>query len=156
MYTEQLSQALAIADVINFTAANNTNLNSIGVDMSQGKRLLWVIGNAGLGAAGTIDGRLQSSATSTFSVVHNIAGTNLAQIKTTSSPSGNNLISTVEVRAEYVQQQNNGDRYVRLQLTTGGNVLTGLWANAYLGEAEQKPASQYNLNSSYLQQQVVQ
>ena len=155
MFTEQLTQGLSVIDVINFSAANNTNLNSIGVDMSLFKRVIFVIGNGGLGAAGTIDGRLQSAALSNFATVHNITGSNLAQINTTGTISGNNLTSTIEVRSDQVQQQNSGDRYVRLQLTTGGNALTGVWAVGLGGEAAQKPASNDNLNTKYLQQSVV-
>ncbi len=118
--------------------------------MGKFKRLMWIVAPAGLGAAGTIDGRLQSSANSNFTGVHNITGTNFTQIV------GNNLTSTVEVRADQVTQANAGDRYVRLQLTTAGNVLTGVAAVGLGGEAEQKPAGpNYDLNTTYVQQRVV-
>ncbi len=146
---EQMTEGLAIADVINSAANNNTNTNSAGVDMSKGKRVRYfVISAAGIGAAGTIDGRLQSGPNSNFNVVHNLTGTNLTQIN------ANNIISTVEVRADQVTQQNAGDRYVRLQLTGGGNSVT-VQAFGLLGDTEQKPASQYNLNSSYIGSTIV-
>ena len=148
-FNENLTQALSYIDVINFNAANNTNLNSIGVDMSKFKRILYVVQNGGIGAAGTIDGRLQCSANSNFNTITNISGTNLTQI------TANNVAETVEVRADQVTNANANARYVRLQLTTGGNALTGVWATGIGSQSEQAPASQYNLNTTYLAVGVV-
>ena len=149
MYMEQLTQGLSIQDVVNITNNNNTNTNSTGIDMSKFKRILYIIQNLGLGAAGTIDGRLQSAANANFNAnVHNITNSNLTQI------TANNVLATIEVRADQVQQQNPGDRYVRLQLTGGGNALNFV-AIGLGGEAEQKPASQYDLNTTFVAQRVV-
>jgi hypothetical protein len=145
MYSEQMSQGLSVADVANTQNINNTNLNSIGIDMSKFHRALFVIQCGSLGAAGTVDGRLQSSAQSNFNVVHNIANSNLTQIVV------NNALATIEVRADQVQA---GDQFVRCQLTGGGNsVVVGIIGLA--GEANHKPASANNLNNTYLSQQVV-
>ena len=143
MYTEQLTQKLAYIDVINSQSVNNTSVSSLGVDMGRVKRLLYIITPTNVGAAGTIDGRLQSSATSNFATAHNIANSNFTQL------TANNVATTVEVRADQVVGGNAGDRYVRLNLTGGGNAVT-VTAIGLGGDAEQCPASQYNLNTTYL------
>jgi hypothetical protein len=145
MQQEQLTQALSVADVINAQSVNNTNVNSIGIDMSKFKRALFVIQCASLGAAGTVDGRLQSSANSNFNVVHNVSNSNLTQI------TANNALATIEVRAD---QLTAGDQFVRLQLTGGGNALT-VGAMGLGGEAVHKPGNAADLNSTYLSQRVV-
>lgn len=153
MYSEQVTQRLALIDVINSQSVNNASVSSIGVDMSKFKRVLFVIQAASLGAAGTLDGRLQSAAASNFATPHNISGTNLTQITTSTTP-GNNAVATIEVRADQVTNANSGDRYVRLNLTGGGNAIT-VGAIGLGADAEQSPASQYNLNNTYVSQTVV-
>ncbi len=148
-YTETLTQGLALVDTINFSTTNSTNFNSGGFDFSHFKRAIYLIQNGGLGAAGTVDGRLQSSPNANFNVVHNIAGTNLTQIVT------NLAAATIEIRSDQITNANAGDRYLRLQLTSGGNTLTGVWATGFGGEAIQKPGSQYGLNTMFLGQTVV-
>jgi hypothetical protein len=149
MYQEQLTQGLAVVDVLNSQSVNNASVSSLGVDMSKFKRVIFYLGNGGVGAAGTIDARLQSAASSGFSSgVHNMAGSNIAQITT------NNVWASIEVSAERVQALNPGDRYVRLNLTGGGNAVT-VYMLALGGEAAQKPASNSGLNTTYLGQTVV-
>jgi hypothetical protein len=145
VYTEQLTQALSVCDVINTQSVNNTNVNSIGIDLSKFHRALFVIQAGGVGNAGTIDGRLQSSANSNFSGVTNIANSNLAQITTA------NALATIEVRADQVATT---DRYVRLQLTGGGNAVT-VGAIGLGAEAGHKPGNAADLNTTYLSQRVV-
>lgn len=149
MFSETLTQGLAIMDVVNLTNNNNTNTNSSGIDCSKVKRILYVIQNVGLGSAGTIDGRLQASANSNFNVLTNLSGTNLTQITT------NNVIATIEVRADQVTSQSAGARYVRLQLTGGGNALNFV-AIGYGAQSEQAPAGpNYDVNSSFIAQRLV-
>jgi hypothetical protein len=151
MYSEQMSQGLSVADVVNTQNINNTNLNSIGIDMSKFHRALFVIQCGSLGAAGTVDGRLQSCFEANFAAnVNNIANSNLTQINVSTTP-GNNAVATIEVRADQIAAT---DRYVRCQLTGGGNsVVVGIIGLA--GEAIHKPGSANNLNNTYLSQQVV-
>jgi len=145
MYMEQLTQGLSVADVANTQNINNTNLNSIGIDMSKFHRAMFVIQCGSLGSAGTVDGRLQSSANSNFNGVHNIANSNLTQIVV------NNALATIEVRAD---QLTTGDQFVRCQLTGGGNsVVVGIIGLA--GEAIHKPGDLNDLSNTYLSQRVV-
>ncbi len=132
MMQEQLSQALSLADVFNYATVTNVSMNTLGIDMSRFKRALWLITGVGIGAAGTIDGRLQSALNSNFNVLHNITGSNITQI------TANGVMATVEVRADQVTQQNTGDRYVRLQGTGGGNPVTFAMVG-FGSEAVQKP-----------------
>jgi len=147
---EQLTQGLSVIDVLNSQNANNASVNSaVGVDMQKFRRVLFVIQAGSLGAAGTLDGRLQSSASSTFaSGVHNITNSNLTQV------TANNAVATIEVSADLVSFYNQGDRYVRLNLTAGGNAIV-VAALALGGEAVEKPAKNNDLNTTYLSQRVV-
>jgi hypothetical protein len=143
---EQLTQGLSVADVLNQQTVSNASIASIGIDMTKFRRVMFVVQAASLGAAGTLDGRLQSCAQANFaSGVHNIANSNCAQI------TANNALATVEVRDD---QLSAGDRYLRLQLTGGGNAIT-VGAVGLGGEAEEKPAKASDLNSTYLSQRVV-
>jgi hypothetical protein len=142
-YTEQMTQKLSYCDVINSQSVNNTSVSSIGVDMSKFKRVLFIITPTNVGAAGTVDGRLQSAAATSFASPHNIANSNFTQL------TANNVATTVEVRADQVVGNTAGDRYVRLNLTGGGNAVT-VGAIGLGSDSEQKPASQYNLNTTYL------
>jgi hypothetical protein len=148
---EQLSQALSVADVLNQQSVNNASVASAGIDMSKFRRALYVIQAGSLGAAGTLDGRLQSCKYSAFnSGINNIASTNLTQITTGTTP-GNNAVATIEVRDD---QLTAGDRYLRLQLTGGGNAIT-VGAVGLAAEADYKPASAQDVSNTYLSQRVV-
>jgi hypothetical protein len=152
---EQLTQGLSVIDVLNSQTITNASASSqVGVDMQKFRRVLFIIQAGALGAAGTLDGRLQSSASSTFaSGVHNVTNSNLTQINVNTTPY-NNAIATIEVSADLVNFYNQGDRYVRLNLTGGGNAIT-VAALALGGEAVEKPAKNNDLNTTYLSQRVV-
>lgn len=80
--------------------------------------------------------------------MHNIANTNLAAI------TANTVVATVELMDTNVEEYNYNDRYVRLALVGSVNSLTA-GAVGLGAEAEFKPASKNNLNTTYLNQQVV-
>ena len=139
---------------MNYQTVTNTSASSIGINLANFKRVMFVIFAPSLGAAGTLDGRLQSSANSNFNVVHNIANTNLTQILTASTP-GNNALATIEVRVDQVVQANANDQYVRLNLTGGGNAIT-VGAIGLGTSSPHKPDNLLNdLNNTYLSQRVV-
>jgi hypothetical protein len=143
-----LTESIAICDRLNTTNVNNVSVNTIGVDMSKFKRVLWVVENHGLNAAGTIDGRVQICANSNFNTPVNMTGTNLNQM------TANFKVQTVEVRQDQVVAAGAGNKYARLQLTGGGNALNlsaiGLGVHSVYG-----PANQFQLNTSYLDTPVV-
>jgi len=142
-FTEELTQGLAIADVINRVNNDNTNTNSIGVDMSRFKRGLYIVINSG--GTGTINGRLQAAANANFNVLSNITGSNLNATNTV------NGVQTVEIRSDQLPANT---RYVRLQLT-GSAAAVNVSALGLFGESHYKPASQFNLNASTVLGQVV-
>lgn len=148
MYSEQLSQQLSFCDVLNITNINNGAYNTIGVDMSKFRRVLFVIVAHGLNAAGLIDARLQSASAAAFSTPVNMTGTNITQI------SKNYTVTTIEVRGDQVVQQNAGHRYVRCNITGSGNALNAT-VLAFGDASAQKPASQFDLNTSYLNEKIV-
>lgn len=147
MYNEQVSQAGALMDWIIFTNAAAASYNSAnGIDMSKFKRAIWYIQTGLFTASATLDARVQSSTNATFGAgVHNVSGTNITQMVNTAP----NTFTKVEVRAEYIQQQNPGDRYVRLNTTVGTAAVNyGVLGLGF--ESEQKPASQYENTTSVL------
>ena len=134
--------------MLNSQTITNASVQSTGIDMSKFKRAMWIVFSSSLGAAGTLTGQLQSSPNSNFTNNHNISQSNLT------TTAVNNGIFTVEVRADQVQGQNAGDRYVRLNLTGAVNAITA-WALGLGAEAQQKPAGgNYDLNSTWVTQRV--
>lgn len=149
MFTETLTQRQAIADVFNSaTTSNNTVNSSQTIDMSKFKRAIYYAYISSV-ASGAINFQLQSSAQSNFNVAHNIAGTLTANL----NASNNSQWVSLEVRADQVVSANAADRYVRLSAQTNGN--TTFLALGLGSDSEQGPASQYNLNSTFIAAQAV-
>ena len=147
-YTAQFSEETTLVDKINYGTVTNASVNSLGVNMANVERVVYKIEAINMGAAGTIDARLQGSAASNFSTVTNLTGTNITQMTT------NNTTTWVEIRSDQLAQAKAGLQYVRLNLTGGGNAVTCI----VYGEGKdcsQRPASAFNLNTSYLAQQLV-
>lgn len=141
-FLEPLTQCLSVQDVLNYQTVNNASVSSNGIDMSKFTRVMYQIQVPSLGLAGTVDARLQASSTSTFAAVTNITNTNLTQI-TVSSTVNNNAVATIEVRGDQLAELGNNLRYVRLNLTGGGNALT-VAAVGWGACAEQGPAQFYD------------
>jgi hypothetical protein len=150
MYTEQLTQALAQVDQIMPSNAAAGTVNSTGIDMSKNRRALYVLELGAMTASSTVNAVLQSCSASSFaSNVHNMTG---GTVNLTTSNA--NQVVTFETTDEGVQNQNAGDRYVRLQ------VIVGTAAANYAvvgvgGEANHKPASLQNNTTTVSQQLVV-
>lgn len=142
-FTEEMTQKIAIVDVINRVNNDNTNSNSIGVDMSRFRRILYIVQNSG--GTGTINGRLQASANANFNVLTNITGSNLNATNTV------NGLQTTEVRADQLPANT---RYVRLQIT-GSAAAVNIAAIGLATDANYNPANQFNLNASTVLGQVV-
>lgn len=148
-FYENLTQALAYADVLNYASLNNTTATSLGIDMSKFKRAIFFVNlwttTAG---TGTVDGRLQGSANSNFTGNTNITGTNITQL------TANNTGTSVEIRADQLINFNSLYRYVRLHVTTATNACTASGIGLG-GDAVQSPASNANLNSTFLATQTI-
>jgi hypothetical protein len=150
MYTETLTQALGQLDQIQPSNTAASTVNSSGIDLSKNRRVLYVLEVGAMGASSTVNAILQSSASSTFaSGVHNLTG---GTVNLTTSNA--NQVITFETTEEAVQNQNAGDKYVRLQVIVGtaaSNIaVVGLGA-----EANHKPASNQNNTTTVSQQLVV-
>ena len=142
MYTEQLTQALSLADFIPpANTANSATPNySTGIDISKFKRVMYEIQIGAITGAGTVDAKLQSAAASNFASAHNITGSNITQVTNA------NTRVTIEVRSDEVQQLNAGDRYVRLAVTIGANSVV-FGATGWGGSAEHRPANANDPNT---------
>ncbi len=119
--------------------------------MSKFKRALYIISvSSTVAGTGTVDARLQGSANSNFTSNTNISGTNITQITV------NNVATTVEIRSDQLTQATPVAqmaaapyRYVRLHLTAATNAATISVIGLAL-DPEQSPASQNNLNTTFL------
>jgi hypothetical protein len=131
MYTEQLSQALSIAGTeIDPVSQGAGTVTSGAVDMSKFHRIMCVLMVGNVGAAGTVDAKLQQSATGSGGWT-DIAGSNITQV------TASNKVVTLEIRYD---QLTAGQRYVRLSITVGVNAVL-IAALPIGGEAVEKPAS---------------
>src|SRR5262249_8976932 len=133
MYTEQLSQALSIAGTeIDPVAQAAGTVTTGGVDMSKFHRAIFVVMVGSVGAAGTVDAKLQTSPVSNFaSGVADVAGSNITQV------TAGNKVVTLEVRADPVPAR---ARYARPSAPVGVNAFF-LAALAIGGEAAMKPGN---------------
>jgi hypothetical protein len=139
MYTEQLSQGLALIATIH-PASYSAKTSSDGIDMKLFRRVMFVI-NSGVIGANTIAGVVTGSTdNSTFTTT--ITGKSLAA-GTFSGTVDNNHEAIIEVTAEECEAA--GVRYIRLDLTPSGAAL--LSAVALAGVVRYSPASDYNLAS---------
>lgn len=147
-YNESFAEGMAIVDKINYTTVTNQSISSIGVNMANAERVAFLIETINVGAAGTIDARLQACPAAAFSSgVVNLTGTNITQMTT------NNKTTLVEVRGDQLAQTGNTLQYVRLNITGGGNATT-MYAIGLAKDVSQRPASQFNLNSTYVSQEL--
>lgn len=142
MYTEQLSQALALGTPIHPVSQGVGTADSGGLDVQKFRRAMFVVNVGAVGAGGTVDAKLQESAdNSTFT---DLSGTGVSITQITTS----NKVATLEVRAGQLTK-----RYVRCRVTVGGNAVL-IAVNALGGEAVVKPGSQ-NDAAAVAQRQVV-
>jgi hypothetical protein len=150
MYTEQLTQQLAQVDQILPSNAAAGTTNSSGIDMSKNRRCLYVLEVGAMTASSTLNAILQSSAVANFaSGVHNMTGGTVNLANTNASQ-----VVTFETTEEAVQNQNAGDRYVRLQCVVG-TAAVNYSVVGQGGEANHKPASNQNNTTTVSQQLVV-
>ena len=131
MYTEQLSQALSVAGTeLDPVSQGAGTVQTGGVDLSKFHRSLFVLMVGSVGGGGTVDAKLQQSATGAGGWT-DVANSNITQVTV-----GNKIV-TLEIRPD---QLTAGQRYVRLSVTVGVNAVL-IAALALGGEAAQKPAS---------------
>jgi hypothetical protein len=132
MYTEQLTQALAVLGQVKSQTLNNSNDNCTDMDMSKVRRIMAVINVGAVTGGGSLSVKFQESKTAGGAYQDLVAyPASLTAI------TASNKVATLEVRED---QLDAGYRYVKLILTETGsqNVVCG--AIVLGGEAEAKPA----------------
>jgi hypothetical protein len=133
MMTEQLTQALSLANPIHPQVLNNATLNTAGIDMQQTRRAFFVLDIGAVVNGGSINAKLQESADNTS--WSDLAGANVSiTAKTTASK-----LETFEVRAGQLSK-----RYVRLQVAETGGQNVYVCAQAIGGQGIHKPNSANN------------
>ena len=142
MYTETLTQRLALMNGIAPQTLNNARLNSDGVDMQLSHKAMFILS---IGAnAGSISAWLQESADNSSWTANDTAGafanSGAANVSQTGLTTANKEY-TFEVRAD---QLTTGKRYVRLQIkeVNSQNVLVNV--TAYGDEGVHKPNNANN------------
>jgi len=131
MYMEQLSQALSIAAAeIDPVSQGVGTVTTGALDLARFHRVLCVLMVGNVGAAGTMDAKLQQAPTSGGAWT-DVAGSSITTV------TASNKVVTLEIRADQLAA---GQRYVRLSVTIGVNAVL-IAALALGGEAIQKPGS---------------
>ncbi len=135
MYTEELSEALSIAGAeIDPVSQAAGTVTTGAVDLSKFHRTIFMLMIGNVGSAGTVDAKLQQSATGSSSWT-DIANSSITQV------TASNKVVTLEIRPD---QLTAGQRYVRLSVTVGTNAVL-IAALAVGGEAIQKPGNANDL-----------
>ena len=150
-FTETLTQALSLQDVLNTATVTNataySGLTGGGVDMLKFKRAFFIVQPGAI--TGGLTAWLVGCATANIAATN----TNITGTSSTLSTTSNGVI-TLEVRSDQVTNLNSTYRYVRLALNTTN--ATTVAALGFGGEAIQKPGGpNYNLNTTFLPQQLV-
>ena len=125
MYTEQLTQQLAIVGVKHAISLNGTDTTITDVDIAKYKRLLFII-DCGV-ITTSVDAKLRESKTS-GGTYQDVSGAAITQI------TANNKTATIEIRADELDP---GYEFVQLSITTGGASLIA--AVCLGGEGVHKP-----------------
>lgn len=138
MFTEQLTQALAVVGLIpNSNHAANTDTSIAGIDMSKFRRLITYVDCGILG--GNVSLFYYSSANANMAGSTNLGNASgfTVQIVTGNT---NNRVESLEIRADQLPA---GHRYVQPVLVVA--VASNVGVIALGGEAAYKPGNQYNV-----------
>src|SRR5437016_4909491 len=109
MYTEQLTQALAVVGVTHSQSLNGTDTSITNIDISKYKRLLFIL-DVGSGGTNNVNAKLREAQTS-GGTYQDITGAAITQI------SANSKVATIEIRQDELDA---GYQFVQLSITTGG------------------------------------
>lgn len=145
---KRAKEKLSLADKLDPVSNAAGTVTTTGIDLSKGKQVMYEIQIGAL--PGTLDANLQSAALANFQTPHNVTNSNITQLTSSNA----NTRVTLEVNADQVQQQNAGDRYVRLRVVIGtGNTVLG--ATGWLLEGGQQPLNTVADLNTVLQRLVV-
>lgn len=143
MYSERLSEQLAIVAAIDPDAYTTGDQNSDAVDMSKFNRAMFLVMAGTLGSSGTVDFKLQWSETSGGSY-SDISGKAITQLTQAGSDDDKQVI--VEITAEELAEVDTTARFVRGVLTIG-TATSDAAMIALAGVPRQHPASDDDLAS---------
>src|SRR5437660_1161797 len=99
MYTEQLSQALSLGAPINPVSQGVGSANTGGIDMTHFRRAIFTVEVGAIGAAGTVDAKLQEAADSAFTTPTDVAGNGNVTTASITQITTSNKQATIEIRA---------------------------------------------------------
>ena len=143
MYTETITQRLALTAPINPQVVNNATKTTGGVDLSIAHRAFFLLEIGAVTAGGSINAQLQESTDNvTFT---NLAGNNVSLTGLTTA----NKQYSFEVRPDQLTK-----RYVRLSITETGAQNVNVCAAGWSDEGDHKPNSANN-DASVATQNVV-
>jgi hypothetical protein len=141
LYTETITQRLALMNGIPPQVLNNARLSTDGIDMEMSRRAFFVLSVGAVTGGGSISAWLQESADNstwtandTAGAFSNSGGANVSQTGLTTA----NQETTFEVRAG---QLTTGKRYVRLQIKETGSQNVNVCVVAWGDEGVHKPDS---------------
>lgn len=134
-YNERLTEALAFVAKLVPASRSAGAVNVPSVQLTQGKKALFIVNGGSKGASGTLDFKLQSSATSGGTYA-DIAGAAIAQIV------ADDKFALLEIRGETLVGLGVGP-WVRGVLTTGVNAVLSS-VEVILAPTDYSPASLLN------------
>jgi hypothetical protein len=143
MWTEQITQAMAIGLAVNPQVVNNATKTTGGIDMQLSRRAIFILDIGAVTGGGSINAKLQESTDNvTFT---DLAGNNVSLTGLTTA----NKQYTCEVRSGQLTK-----RYARLSLTETGSQNVNVFAVGIGMEGNHKPNSANN-DASVATQNVV-
>jgi hypothetical protein len=116
VYSEQLSQKLAVVSCIDPDAIAAGSVNGDAVDMSKFNRVLYVVMSGDLGVSATLDYKLQGSPNGSTGWT-DLAGKAITQLTQAGGDSDKQAL--IEITAEELHGYSSAYRYVRDVLTVG-------------------------------------
>lgn len=135
---QRVSESLALLATINPISQGVGTANSGWVDMSTMHKLLALIDTGVLGAAATVDAKLQQATSSGGAGAKDITGKSITQLVKASNDNDQALIN---LRADELDVAG-GFRYVQLSITVGG--AASLVSGALFGVPAYEPADAFN------------
>lgn len=147
MYTEQMSERMAVVATIDPAAIAAGTVNTDVIDMRLFRRALFVVATGALGSASaTVDLTVYANTANSTSGGTAITGKSLAAGTFSGSVGGNNKQAVIEITAEECEAAVAGGRYVYAALEVGGATSTACVV-VLAGDARYNPASDYDLST---------
>jgi hypothetical protein len=134
VYTEQITQRLALMNGANPQTLNNSNVTAGSVDMQQSRRAFFALYLGAVTGGGSITAQLVEDTQASLATATNLAGNNTSQVVNTA-----NKITTFEVRAGQMSK-----RYLGLKITETGSQNVVICCLAWGDEGVHKPNNANN------------